>query len=263
MSQKNSWENKSSARERLKAEREKQAKRDKVRRQLIAIGSVVVVIGVAAGVAVAVSNSSGSKTVTVPASASGTNGTTVIYGNPNAKHTLHLYEDPRCPICAQFEQQDGQAVLAGADAGKYNIQYTFGTFLDGNLGGTGSMNALGALGAALNVSPDAFIKFHTALYSAQYHPDEKGPDKFSDNNYLLQIADTVPALKSNTAFQNAVKNGAYSGWASKMSDSFNNSGVQGTPTAKLDGKQLNVVTNTGIMPAGQLAQSIDQQIGSK
>ncbi|MBV9025238.1 MAG: thioredoxin domain-containing protein [Streptomycetaceae bacterium] len=262
MSNKNSWENKSSARERLKEEREKQAKREKVRRQLIAVGSVVAALGIAAGVAVAVTHSGGSKSLTVPASATGAQGTTVIYGNPNAKHTLHLYEDPRCPICAVFEQQDGQAVLAGANEGKYKIQYTFGTFLDGNLGGTGSMNALNAIGAALNVSPDAFIKFHTAIYSAKNHPDER-TDKFSDNSYLLHIATEVPALKNNTAFQNAVKNGTYSGWARKMSDSFNSSGVQGTPTAQLDGKQLNVVTNTGLMPAAQLMQSIDQQIGAK
>jgi protein-disulfide isomerase len=262
MSNKNSWENKSSARERLKAEREKQAKRDKLRRQLIAAGSVVVILGIAAGVAVAVANSGGSKSVTVPAAASGTNGTTVIYGDPKAKHTLHLYEDPRCPICSAFEQQDGQAVLTGATEGKYKIQYTFGTFLDGNLGGTGSMNALNAIGAALNVSSDAFTKFHAAIYSKANHPEET-TDKFSDNSYLLKIAGEVPALKNNTAFQNAVKNGTYSGWARKMSDSFNSSGVQGTPTAQLDGKTLNLVTNTGIIPAAQLMQSIDQQIGSK
>lgn len=262
MSNKNSWENKSSARERLKAEREKQAKRDKVRRQLIAAGSVIVVLGVAAGVAVAVAKSGGSKTVNVPASATGTNGTTVVYGNANAKHTLHLYEDPRCPICSAFEQQDGQAMLAGANAGKYKIQYTFGTFLDGNLGGTGSMNALNAIGATLNVSPDAFIKFHTAIYSAKDHPPET-TDKFSDNSYLLNIANEVPALKNNTAFQNAVKDGTYSGWAKKMSDSFNSSGVQGTPTAKLDGKTINLVTNTGILPAAQLTQTLNQQTGAK
>jgi protein-disulfide isomerase len=262
MSNKNSWENKSSARERLKAERDKQAKREKVRRQLIAVGSVVVVLGIAAGVAVAVANSGGSKAVTVPASASGTNGTTVIYGNPNAKHTLHMYEDPRCPVCAAFEQQNGQAVIDGANAGKYKIQYSFGAFLDGNLGGTGSMNALNAIGAALNVSPDAFIKFHAAIYSLKNHPQET-TDKFSKNSYLLNVADEVPALKNNTAFQNAVKNGTYSGWAKKMSDSFNHSGVQGTPTAQLDGKTINLVTNTGILPAAQLTQTLNQQTGSK
>lgn len=262
MSNSNSWENKSSARERLKAEREKQAKRDKVRRQLIAVGSVVVVLGIATGVAVAVANSGGSKTVSVPASASGTDGTTVIYGNPNAKHTLHIYEDPRCPICAAFEQEDGQAVVAGANEGKYKIQYTFGTFLDSNLGGTGSMNALNAIGAALNVSPDAFIKFHTAIYSEKDHPAET-TDKFSDNSYLLNIANEVPALKNNTAFQKAVKNGTFSGWATKMSNSFNSSGVQGTPTAKLDGKTINLMNSTGILPAAQLTQTLDQQTGSK
>ncbi len=261
MSKKNSWDNKTSARERLKVEREKQAKRDKLRRQLLAVGGVVVVLGIAGGVAVAVSNANKTAPLAVPAGASGTDGTTVIYGNASAKHTLHLYEDPRCPICAEFEQKDGQDVLKGVADGTYKIQYTFGTFLDGNLGGTGSVHALSALGAALNVSPDAFITFHTAMYSAAYHPDEK-TDKFSDTSYLLKIADTVPALKGNAAFQKAVKDGTYDTWAQKMSDSFNTSGVTGTPTAKLDGKTVNVVTNTGIMPAEQLMASIKQQIGA-
>ena len=82
------------------------------------------------------------------------------------------------------------------------------------------------------------------------------------SGYLLKIADTVPALKGNAAFQKAVKDGTYDTWAQKMSDSFNTSGVTGTPTAKLDGKTVNVVTNTGIMPAEQLMASIKQQIGA-
>jgi protein-disulfide isomerase len=265
MSKKNSWENKASARERLKAQREREAKRAKVRRQVLAAVGVVVVLGVAAGVAVAVSNSgSPAKPLVVPAHASGTDGTTVIYGNASAKHTLHLYEDPRCPICAAFEQQDGATVVKGADDGQYKIQYTFGTFLDGNNGGTGSMHALSALGAALNVSPQAFIQFHTALYSKANHPDET-QDKFSDNSYLFKISNQVPALKDNAAFQKNVKDGKFDAWAKKMSDSFNSSGVQGTPTAKLDGKTFTVAgqsfSGNGIIPVAQLTAEFDKVFG--
>ncbi len=267
MSKKNNWENKSSARERLKAERERQAKAAKLRRQVFAVAGVVVVLGVAAGVAVAVSKSGGpAKPVVVPANASGTNGTTVIYGNASAKHTLHLYEDARCPICAAFEEQDGASVVKGADAGQYKIQYTFGTFLDGNNGGTGSMHALSAMGAALNISPQAFIQFHTALYSKANHPQET-QDKFSDNTYLFGVANQVPALKNNAAFQKAVKNGTYDGWAKKMSDSFNSSGVTGTPTAKLDGKNFPVAGNTfpgtGIIPDAQFTAGLAKAFGTK
>ncbi|MBY8886151.1 DsbA family protein [Streptomyces sp. PTM05] len=268
MSKKNNWENKSSARERLKAERAREAKRAKVRRQVFAGVGVVAVLAIAAGVAVAVSSSGGgtSKPFVQPANTSGANGTTVIYGNASAKHTLHLYEDPRCPICSEFEQQDGQTYLKGADAGQYKIQYTFGTFLDNNDGGTGSMHALSALGAALNVSPQAFIQFHTALYSKANHPDET-TDKFSDNSYLFKISNEVPALKNNATFQKNVKDGTYDAWAKKMSDSFNSSGVQGTPSAKLDGKDFTVAGNsfapTGIIPVSQLTQQLDKAFGTK
>ncbi|MCQ4045931.1 thioredoxin domain-containing protein [Streptantibioticus rubrisoli] len=268
MSSKNSWENKASARERLKAERARQAKRDKLRRQLIAGGAIVAALAIAGGVAVAVSNSGGSsKPLVLPANTSGPNGTTVIYGNKNAAHTLHLYEDARCPVCAMFEQADGKDVLQGVQDGRYKIQYTFGTFLDqGASPGTGSMHALSALGAALNVSPDAFIKFHTALYSQANHPEET-QDKFSDTSYLFKISDQVPELKGNAAFQKAVKDGTYDAWAKKMSDSFNSSGVQATPTAKLDGKDFPVAGNdfpqTGVITPAQLAAAFDKALGPK
>ncbi len=268
MSKKNSWENKASARERLKAERAREARRAKIRRQIVAGVGVLAVIAIAGGVAVAVNKANKpAKPVVTPAHTSGADGTTVIYGNASAKHTLHLYEDPRCPICAAFEQKDGALVVKGADAGQYKIQYTFGTFLDTNNGGTGSMHALSALGAALNISPKAFIEFHTALYSKANHPDET-VDKFSDNSYLFKISNQVPALKDNAAFQKNVKDGRFDGWAQKMSASFNSSGVKGTPTAKLDGKLFTLAGNTfnstqGIIPPAQLTAGLDKAFGLK
>ncbi|MFI6565655.1 thioredoxin domain-containing protein [Streptomyces sp. NPDC050534] len=248
MSKRNSQASKSAARERLREERERQAKRAKAKRQAIVAGSVVVVLAAAGGIGYAVvqankpSHWEAAKKdkVVAPANTTGKNGTTVVIGKASAKKTLKVYEDPRCPVCAQFEQTVGPTFKKDLDAGKYKFQYIGATFIDSHDNGEGSKNALSALGAALNVSDDAFLQYKTALYSAKWHPDET-QDKFKDDAYLIKVANTVPALKNNTQFQNAVKNGTYDPWAMAMSKTFddNKDGVTGTPGFVMNGKQLN------------------------
>ncbi|MFF4352350.1 thioredoxin domain-containing protein [Streptomyces sp. NPDC001530] len=257
MSKRNSQAAKTAAREKLRLERERQAKRDKIKRQAVVAGSLVAVLAIAGGIGYAVVqnnkpthwDSARDDKVVAPANTTGTNGTTVVVGKSTAKKTLKLYEDPRCPICAQFEQTVGPTLKKDFDAGKFKIQYIGGTFLDGDsdksgkiqIGsrGEGSKNAMSALGAALNVSPEAFLEYKTALYSAKYHPEETD-DKFKSDDYLIKVADTVDALKNNTKFQNAVKNGTYDAWALAMSQTFNTNkdGVDGTPSLVMDGKKL-------------------------
>ncbi|GHH02292.1 thioredoxin domain-containing protein [Streptomyces lanatus] len=257
MSKRNSQAAKTAARERLRAEREREAKRAKARRQIIVAASIVGVLAAAGGIGYAVVQANkpshweavkdSKKKVVAPANTSGTNGTTVIIGKDSAKKTLKVYEDPRCPVCANFEQTVGSTVDKDIEAGKYKIQFIGATFLDGDslekgkigAGGEGSKNAMSALGAALNVSPEAFLEYKTALYSAKYHPLESD-DKFKDDSYLIEIADTVPALKNNAKFQNAVEKGTYDAWALAMSKTFdtNKEGVTGTPGFVMDGKQL-------------------------
>lgn len=246
MSNRNTQANKAAARERLRAERERQAKKDKTRRQIIvgvSIVGVLAVVGAAAWGVMQLNKPShwaaakDAKNVTAPKNTSGENGTTVVIGKSTAKKTLELYEDSRCPICGTFEQSVGETVRKDVDAGKYKIKYIGATFIDDMSDGEGSKNALSALGAALNVSPDAFLDYKAALYSAKYHPEETD-DKFKDDSYLIKVADTVDALKGNAAFQKDVKDGTYDSWAMKMSAAFDDSGVRGTPTLKMDGKTL-------------------------
>ncbi|WP_406492219.1 DsbA family protein [Streptomyces sp. NBC_01604] len=245
MAKRNSQAAKSAARERLRQERERQAKRAKIKRQVIVAGSIVGVLAIAGGISYAVvqGNKPGywdaakDDKLVKPANTTGTNGTNVVIGESGAKKTLVMYEDPRCPVCAQFEQTVGATVDKGVEDGKYKIEYVGATFLDNGLGGEGSKNALSALGAALNVSPEAFLEYKTAMYSAKWHPEESD-DKFKDDSYLIEVADTVPALKGNAKFQNAVRNGTFDKWALEMSAKFDDSGVSGTPTLKMDGKTL-------------------------
>ncbi|MFF1418740.1 thioredoxin domain-containing protein [Streptomyces sp. NPDC058280] len=246
MSARNNQSSKSAARERVRQERERQAKKDRVRRQLVVLGSAVVVLAIAGGVGFAVVQSNkpshweamkDEKSVVAPKNTEGTDGTTVVLGKADAKKTLEVYEDSRCPVCASFEQTVGETVQNGLDAGTFKIKYVGATFIDNSDNGTGSKNALSALGAALNVSPEAFLQYKTALYSAKFHPEESS-DKFAEDSYLIQVADSVNALKGNTAFQQDVRDGTYDAWAMKMSAAFDKSGVQGTPAFRMDGKAL-------------------------
>ncbi|MFE6737400.1 thioredoxin domain-containing protein [Streptomyces tubercidicus] len=252
MSNRNNQAKKRAARERLRAERERQAKKDKIRRQLIVGGAIVGALAIVGGIGVSVATMGGDDAkvptgpLVKPANTSGAKGTTIVVGKKDAKNTLDFFEDPRCTFCAAFEQTVGATVEKDIKDGKYKASYHLGTFLDGNLQGTGSKNALSALGAALNVSPDAFLKYKYALYSKEFHPDERGPDKFADDSYLIKVANTIPALKGNAAFQKAVKSTTYDRWALEVSNAFNSDeDGKTTPTIRLNGTVLGPDTLQG------------------
>ncbi|MEU2163527.1 DsbA family protein [Streptomyces sp. NPDC019208] len=245
MSARNSRANKAAARERLRLERERQARKDKIRRQLVVAVSTVAVLAAAGGIGYAVMQANKPTAweaakdakVVKPKNTEGENGTTVVIGKPAAKKTLEVYEDSRCPICATFEQAVGETVKKDVDAGKYKLKYIGATFIDNSDNGEGSKNALSALGAALDVSPEAFMDYKAALYSANFHPKESD-DKFAEDAYLLEVAGSVDALKNNAEFKKNVENGTFDPWALKMSKTFDDSGVSGTPTLKMDGKKV-------------------------
>ncbi|AYN41817.1 DsbA family protein [Streptomyces dangxiongensis] len=245
MSKRNSQTAKTAARERLRQERERQAKRDKARRQIIVAASIVAVLAAAGGIGYAVVQNNKPQyweaakddKLVKPAHATGADGTTVVLGKASAEKTLVMYEDPRCPICASFEQAVGPTVKKDLDAGKFKLKYVGATFIDRSLPGEGSKNALSALGAALNVSPEAFLEYKSAMYAKKWHPEET-TDKFKDDAYLIKIADTVPALKGNAAFRKDVKDGTYDRWALEESKVFDKDGVSGTPTLKMNGKNV-------------------------
>ncbi|MCP9959336.1 thioredoxin domain-containing protein [Streptomyces sudanensis] len=269
MSARNSQANKAAARERLRQERERQAKRDKRKRQITVAVSVVAALALAGGIGYAVVQANkpsqweaakSVEDVKAPRNTSGENGTTVVIGKPTAKKTLQVFEDARCPVCAIFEQQIGPVIEKDVEAGKYKIQYVGATFIDEAALGEGSKNALSALGAALDVSPDAFMKFKAAMYSAKFHPEES-KDEFAKDSYILKIADTVPELKDNAEFEKNVEEGTFDAWALKMSAFFDKSGVTGTPSLKMDGKPVTGANGKNApMTAPEFTTAIDKAL---
>ncbi|WP_042405728.1 thioredoxin domain-containing protein [Streptacidiphilus carbonis] len=251
----------SDARARLSAEREREQRVAALRKKIL-IGVSAVVVVAAAGVAVATSGSgsgssaSSSAPLTVPANTTGSNGTVIVYGKADAPNTLDVYEDFRCPICDELEKADGSTITELADNGTYKIQYHMATFLDSNLGGSGSANALAMAGAAINESPAKFVQLHSVLYANQ---PEETDDAFAGTDHLLDLARKVPGLVT-PAFEKAVKDGTYKPWAQQVSKAFNKSGVTGTPTLKLNGKTLTVFDkDTGKPISATAYQALVQQ----
>ncbi|MEU7434186.1 thioredoxin domain-containing protein [Streptomyces sioyaensis] len=246
MSNRNSQAGKAAARERIRAERDRQKKKERLRRQLTAAGVLVGVLAVAGGIGYAVLKANEptgweaakeAKLVT-PAHTQGKNGTEILIGDKNAKQTLEIFEDVRCPACSAFEQSSGKALVKDIEDGRFRARFTMYTFIDdAQGGGQGSKNALSALGAALNVSPEAFLKYKSALYSAKYHPDER-EDLYAKDSELLKVASDVPELAHNKAFETAVTKGTYDRWAMEMTALFGRKGVKATPTFMHGNKKL-------------------------
>ncbi|MEV7190762.1 thioredoxin domain-containing protein [Streptomyces sp. NPDC093510] len=158
-------------------------------------------------------------------------GGVITVGDPKAKHTVKVYEDPRCPFCKKFEDGGAQALVKPVADGKVKVEYTIASFLDKNLGGSGSVNAANALRAS--VEAGRFPQFHAAVFANQ--AEEETDDAYTPA-FLLKIADKVDGLRGG-AFDKAVTNGTYKKWVGEAMDSFSDDGMQGTPTVFIDGKK--------------------------
>ncbi len=237
MSEKNR-EGKRAARDRLAQERAQQKSRDKRRRILIVASAVVGVLGLAAIAGVIAANSGGdskkesSGPVTPPAGASGKDSLTIPVGKDSAKSTLTIWEDFRCPACASFETQYSPTIRELADKGQLKVEYHLATIIDGNMGGSGSVNAGNAAACAQDAGK--FTPYHDVLYKNQ--PPETD-DAFAKDSRLIELAKEVDGLDTDT-FKKCVEDGTHVSWVNKSNDAFRAGKFTGTPTVLLDGKNI-------------------------
>ncbi|GAB3665804.1 thioredoxin domain-containing protein [Actinocorallia lasiicapitis] len=223
------------ARQKIQKQQRQERRAALLKRVLIGVAATVAAVeGVTLAIVTAGSGGPSGPLVT-PRNAQGT---TVVYGKADAPRTLDLYEDFRCPACRNLETTEGKTIQRLADEGTYKINFHFGAFLDDRLGGSGSLDALAAAGAALDQSPEKFKRFHDVLYANQ--PDESS-DVFGDTGTLLTLAAQVPGLRT-PEFERQLRDGTFKPWAAQVAAAFNESGVSSTPTAKLDGRKLDLGT---------------------
>ncbi|MFC3234688.1 hypothetical protein CP967_25905 [Streptomyces nitrosporeus] len=234
----NSQERKRTARDRLVQQRELDRARDRRRRTLIVSAAVVGVLALAAVVGLIAANTGkdgGGGTagpVVAPSGATGKDRLALRVGAGDAPVTLTIWEDFRCPVCAQFENAFRETVAELVDSGQVKAEYHLATIIDGNLGGSGSLRAANAAACAQDAGE--FAAYHDVLYRNQ--PPE-ADDAFGDNAKLIELAGEVKGLDT-PAFRDCVEDGAHDSWVEESDKAFSEGGFRGTPTVLLDGESV-------------------------
>ncbi|GAA4923591.1 DsbA family protein [Streptomyces coeruleoprunus] len=237
MSEKNS-PGKRTARERLQMERERERAKEKRRRTLIVAAAVVGVLGLAAVVGVIAANtgddsdSSGKGPVAAPSGATGEDRLVIPVGAADAPSTLTVWEDFRCPACAMFENNFRDTIHQLEAAGQIQTEYRLATIIDGNMGGSGSLNAANAAACAQDAG--RFTAYHDVLYMNQ---PQEADDAFAKDETLFALAAKVPGLDT-PAFRSCVKDGTHDSWVEKSNEAFRAGNFRGTPSVLLNGESI-------------------------
>ncbi|GHG02690.1 DsbA family protein [Streptomyces zaomyceticus] len=239
MSENNRGDGNRSARERLQQQREREKAREKKRRVLIVSAAVVGVLGLAAVVGVIAaggdkdSGSDKAGPVVAPSGATEEDAKPAIpTGKSDAPSTLAVWEDFRCPACAQFENAFRDTIHELEATGALKAEYHLATLIDGNMGGSGSLRAANAAACAQDAGK--FTAYHDTLYMNQ--PPEMD-DTFGDNAKLIELAAKVPGLDT-PAFRSCVNDGTHDSWVVKSNEAFQNGGFRGTPSVLLNGESV-------------------------
>lgn len=242
-------------------ERRRQEARDRRMRTVRVCLGVVAVVAVTGVVGVLVANQGHegepTQSVAVPAGASGDGRVVISVGETDAPATLDVYEDFRCPACGRFEAKYHNTVGKLVKQGKVRVDYHLASFIDGNVGGTGSKYAANA--AACAQDHGGFAEYHDVLFA---HQPEEREDGFGQKERLIELAQKVPELKANKEFDTCVDDGAYDGWVSRSQEAFNESGFTSTPTVLLDGKDIFADKEHPVTPK-KLAARIRAASGAK
>ena len=221
------------------AEKRRQEGERRVRLASAATGIGLVAL-VAAGIGI---QSARIPTPTGPAPTGAVLATGVTVGRATAPVTMDLWEDPQCPVCAQFEQQVGGQISSWLDQGTVKVNYHVISFLDRASSTRYSSRAANALYASAQVSPEVFVKYHALLFANQ--PAENSAGLTDDK--LIELAGQAGA--GSDTVTRAVRSGTYDDFVTRITDQSSKDGVNGTPTVKVNGTQLEQPTLDAVKAA--------------
>ncbi|MDQ4098625.1 MAG: DsbA family protein [Actinomycetota bacterium] len=212
----------------------------------LVVATVVAVLVIAAVVAAVVIGSQSRRADTtaggaaLPAHASAMGaGILANPGAPADAPTLDLYADFQCPVCARFEQVFGEQITGLAEQNRVRLVVHTLSFLDDNLGNDSSNRAANA--AACADDQDRFLPFYRATFAGQ--PPREG-DGYTDaqlKHFAEQAGITGGALGE---WEQCYEDRAHNQYVESVQTQSEKDGVNGTPTVRLDGKDLPLNTLT-------------------
>lgn len=171
-------------------------------------------------------------------------GATVLVGQPNAKVTVDLYEDFRCPICGDFESTNFDNIEKQLEAGAIKVRYHMINLLDNsnNPGDYSVMSANTALAVA-TVAPGKFIDYHYSLFHKQPAEGVQGWSQTQLSNLANRLGvsgSQFDTLVNNKTYNNQINTNLNTAENDKSLWQTSSSGTGfGTPTVVSGGKTIN------------------------
>lgn len=242
-----------------KAQQEAAARQARNRRIVTVIGAVVIVGLLAAIVLAVVSATRGGDDKAPPASGkvvvpgNGNASGAVPIGEPDAPVTVEIYYDYMCPACGAFEAANGGELDRLLEDGTVRVELRPISFLDEQSSGTEySTRAANAFATVADGAPDSAWDFHAALYA---HQPEEGSKGLSDD----EIASIAKDAGVPSDVVDRFGDRTFEGWVASVTQKAFDSGIQGTPTIKVDGE----VFTGDVYSVGPLTQAIESAAGDR
>jgi protein-disulfide isomerase len=148
-----------------------------------------------------------------------------------------VYMDFMCPYCADFHSSYGPTLDRLRNEGKITVEYRPVTFLDRQSTNRYSSRAAAAAACVADAHPDRYADFLSQLYA---HEPAQGSAGLSDQ----ELKSLMAAAGADTA--KCIDSGTYLAWARYSNRLALDSGINGVPTAFVEGKQWGGGTSTGL-----------------
>lgn len=215
-------------------------------RALIAIlVSVLAVAGVVLAVSFGVLNSRTASTTStsrdpnaVPKGATGFGGGMVLNpGAPATAPTLEIFEDPQCPACKQFETVYGPTVETIVKSNQAKVVVHTMTFLDDMLRNDSSARAANA--AMCAAEQGRFHEYVKASYAGQ--PAREGAGY---SNADLETFAGQAIMPDLTTWRTCSTEKWFAAHVQAIETASEKAGVNGTPTVRINGKDLKLTGST-------------------
>jgi len=208
----------------------------------VVVAAVVVVLVIAAVVTAVILGSSDKKEAStaggsaLPAGAPAMGAGIVLNpGAPANVPTLDLYEDFQCPVCARFEQIFGIQLKDMVQANQVKLVAHPLSFLDDNLRNDSSNRSANA--AACAADQGKFLQYHAATFQGQ--PAREG-DGYTDAD-LVKFAGTAGITgDALTSWQRCYSDKSHNQWVESVQTQSEKDKVNGTPTLRLNGKDVSL-----------------------
>lgn len=229
------------------------------RKRLRIIGAIggLVIVGLLAGILVVVINAvskdddSASGELVTPANVTASGAIPV--GQATAPVTVEIYQDYICPACGKFEAVNSAELERLVQAGTVKLELHPLAFLDETSSGTKySTRAANAIATVADRAPDKVSAFNKALYDEQ--PAEGSRGLTDDKIAELAVKAGVPQEVAD-----AFKDRTFERWVAETTDAAFKSGIEGTPTVKINGKKF----EGDVYTPGPLTEAIEAAGGTK